>query len=322
MPELRRLASHHTGVKKMIKYLIRRILAAIPVLLGVSLIVFLMIHLIPGDPVQHILGEFASPERVAELRNQLGLNDPLPIQYLKFLSKAIRGDLGRSLISNVPVVDEIARAFPVTIQLAIYSIIVSSLFGLLAGIIAAVRHNTFWDQLAMIGALFGISTPSFWLALILMMIFAYNLGWFPISGYSGLSSLVLPTVVLAALSAGSIARITRSSMLEVLGQDYIRTARAKGLDEETVVLKHSLKNAMIPVVTLVGLQFGSLLAGAIITETVFALPGLGRLAVQAITTRDFPMIQGVTLFVATLFVLTNLIVDLMYGLIDPRIRLQ
>lgn len=306
----------------MIKYLIRRILAAIPVLLGVSLIVFLMIHLIPGDPVQHILGEFASPERVAELRNQLGLNDPLPIQYLKFLSKAIRGDLGRSLISNVPVVDEIARAFPVTIQLAIYSIIVSSLFGLLAGIIAAVRHNTFWDQLAMIGALFGISTPSFWLALILMMIFAYNLGWFPISGYSGLSSLVLPTVVLAALSAGSIARITRSSMLEVLGQDYIRTARAKGLDEETVVLKHSLKNAMIPVVTLVGLQFGSLLAGAIITETVFALPGLGRLAVQAITTRDFPMIQGVTLFVATLFVLTNLIVDLMYGLIDPRIRLQ
>lgn len=319
---MRRLASHHTGVKKMIKYLIRRILAAIPVLLGVSLIVFLMIHLIPGDPVQHILGEFASPERVAELRNQLGLNDPLPIQYLKFLSKAIRGDLGRSLISNVPVVDEIARAFPVTIQLAIYSIIVSSLFGLLAGIIAAVRHNTFWDQLAMIGALFGISTPSFWLALILMMIFAYNLGWFPISGYSGLSSLVLPTVVLAALSAGSIARITRSSMLEVLGQDYIRTARAKGLDEETVVLKHSLKNAMIPVVTLVGLQFGSLLAGAIITETVFALPGLGRLAVQAITTRDFPMIQGVTLFVATLFVLTNLIVDLMYGLIDPRIRLQ
>lgn len=306
----------------MIKYLIRRILAAIPVLLGVSLIVFLMIHLIPGDPVQHILGEFASPERVAELRNQLGLNDPLPIQYLKFLSKAIRGDLGRSLISNVPVVDEIARAFPVTIQLAIYSIIVSSLFGLLAGIIAAVRHNTFWDQLAMIGALFGISTPSFWLALILMMIFAYNLGWFPISGYSGLSSLVLPTVVLAALSAGSIARITRSSMLEVLGQDYIRTARAKGLDEETVVLKHSLKNAMIPVVTLVGLQFGSLLAGAIITETVFALPGLGRLAIQAITTRDFPMIQGVTLFVATLFVLTNLIVDLMYGLIDPRIRLQ
>ncbi len=306
----------------MIKYLIRRIIAAIPVLLGVSLIVFLMIHLIPGDPVQHILGEFASPERVAELRNQLGLNDPLPIQYLKFLSKAIRGDLGRSLISNVPVVDEIARAFPVTIQLAIYSIIVSSLFGLLAGIIAAVRHNTFWDQLAMIGALFGISTPSFWLALILMMIFAYNLGWFPISGYSGLSSLVLPTVVLAALSAGSIARITRSSMLEVLGQDYIRTARAKGLDEETVVLKHSLKNAMIPVVTLVGLQFGSLLAGAIITETVFALPGLGRLAVQAITTRDFPMIQGVTLFVATLFVLTNLIVDLMYGLIDPRIRLQ
>lgn len=306
----------------MIKYLIRRILAAIPVLLGVSLIVFLMIHLIPGDPVQHILGEFASPERVAELRNQLGLNDPLPIQYLKFLSKAIRGDLGRSLISNVPVVDEIARAFPVTIQLAIYSIIVSSLFGLLAGIIAAVRHNTFWDQLAMIGALFGISTPSFWLALILMMIFAYNLGWFPISGYSGLSSLVLPTAVLAALSAGSIARITRSSMLEVLGQDYIRTARAKGLDEETVVLKHSLKNAMIPVVTLVGLQFGSLLAGAIITETVFALPGLGRLAVQAITTRDFPMIQGVTLFVATLFVLTNLIVDLMYGLIDPRIRLQ
>lgn len=306
----------------MIKYLIRRIIAAIPVLLGVSLIIFLMIHLIPGDPVQHILGEFASPERVAELRNQLGLNDPLPIQYLKFLSKAIRGDLGRSLISNVPVVDEIARAFPVTIQLAIYSIIVSSLFGLLAGIIAAVRHNTFWDQLAMIGALFGISTPSFWLALILMMIFAYNLGWFPISGYSGLSSLVLPTAVLAALSAGSIARITRSSMLEVLGQDYIRTARAKGLDEETVVLKHSLKNAMIPVVTLVGLQFGSLLAGAIITETVFALPGLGRLAVQAITTRDFPMIQGVTLFVATLFVLTNLIVDLMYGLIDPRIRLQ
>lgn len=306
----------------MIKYLIRRIFSAIPVLLGVSLLVFLMVHLIPGDPAQHILGEFASPERVQELRDQLGLNDPLPIQYLNFLAKAVQGDLGKSLLSNAPVVQEIQRAFPVTIQLAFYSIIISSIFGLIAGVIASVKHNTFWDQFAMVGALFGISTPSFWLALIFMYIFAYNLGWFPISGYSGLASLVLPTAVLAALSAGSIARITRSSMLEVLGQDYIRTARAKGLDERTVVMRHSLKNAMIPVVTLVGLQFGALLAGAIITETVFALPGIGRLAVQAITTRDFPMIQGVVLFVATLFVVTNLVVDMMYGIIDPRIRLQ
>lgn len=306
----------------MVKYLIRRILSVIPVLLGVSIVVFLMVHLIPGDPVQHILGEFAAPERVEQLRNQLGLNDPLPVQYFNFLGKALHGDLGRSLISNTPVITDIKRAFPVTIQLALFSITLSSILGLIAGVIAAVRHNTIWDQLAMVGALIGISTPSFWLALIFMWIFAYNLGWFPISGYAGLRSLVLPTVVLAALSAGSIARITRSSMLEVLGQDYIRTARAKGLDEETVVMKHALKNAMIPVVTLVGLQFGSLLAGAIITETVFALPGLGRLAVQAITLRDFPMIQGVVLFVSVLFVLTNLIVDLMYGFIDPRIRLE
>ena len=306
----------------MVKYLIRRILSVIPVLLGVSIVVFLMVHLIPGDPVQHILGEFAAPERVEQLRNQLGLNDPLPVQYFNFLGKALHGDLGRSLISNTPVVTDIKRAFPVTVQLALFSITLSSILGLIAGVIAAVRHNTIWDQLAMVGALIGISTPSFWLALIFMWIFAYNLGWFPISGYAGLRSLVLPTVVLAALSAGSIARITRSSMLEVLGQDYIRTARAKGLDEETVVMKHALKNAMIPVVTLVGLQFGSLLAGAIITETVFALPGLGRLAVQAITLRDFPMIQGVVLFVSVLFVLTNLIVDLMYGFIDPRIRLE
>lgn len=306
----------------MVKYLIRRILSVIPVLLGVSIVVFLMVHLIPGDPVQHILGEFAAPERVEQLRNQLGLNDPLPVQYFNFLGKALHGDLGRSLISNTPVITDIKRAFPVTVQLALFSITLSSILGLIAGVIAAVRHNTIWDQLAMVGALIGISTPSFWLALIFMWIFAYNLGWFPISGYAGLRSLVLPTVVLAALSAGSIARITRSSMLEVLGQDYIRTARAKGLDEETVVMKHALKNAMIPVVTLVGLQFGSLLAGAIITETVFALPGLGRLAVQAITLRDFPMIQGVVLFVSVLFVLTNLIVDLMYGFIDPRIRLE
>ncbi|MBO8127044.1 MAG: ABC transporter permease [Firmicutes bacterium] len=306
----------------MFKYLIRRILSIIPVLLGVSVVVFLMVHLIPGDPAMHILGEFASPERVEQLREQLGLNDPLPIQYLKFLSRAVQGDLGNSLISNKPVVQEILRAFPVTIQLAFYSIILSSLIGLVAGVIASVKHNTVWDQVAMITAMFGISTPSFWLALILMWVFAYTLGWFPISGYSGLRSLVLPTVVLAALTAGSIARFTRSSMLEVLGQDYIRTARAKGLSSRSVVLKHALRNAMIPVVTLVGLEFGSMLAGAIITETVFALPGIGRLAVTAITTRDFPMIQGIVLFVATLFVITNLVVDMVYGYIDPRIRLQ
>lgn len=303
-------------------YIIRRILAAILVLLGVSVLVFSMLHLIPGDPVYLILGDFASEEEVAALRSALGLDRPLPVQYFEFMSGAVRGDMGRSIITGRHVSQEIARRFPLTVRIALLAVGIQILVGFSLGMLASLKHRRLPDNLAMLVALLGISTPSFWLALLLMLGFAVKLGWFPISGYTGFRSLILPSLTLGLLGGGSVARMTRSSMLEVLRQDYVRTARSKGLAERVVIYKHALKNAVIPVITLIGMSFGSLLGGAIITETVFAIPGVAQLAINGITRRDFPMVQGVVLLFAVVFTMANLIVDIIYAFVDPRIRYE
>jgi peptide/nickel transport system permease protein len=303
-------------------YILRRLAGAIPVFLGVSLLVFLMVHMIPGDPARYLLGEFASPEAIQGLRNQMGLNDPLPSQFLHYLGRVLTGDLGTSLITKVNVSAELVNRVPVTMRLAALSMLFGLVGGVLAGVIAAIRQNTIFDYGVMSLALIGISAPSFWIALLLMYTFAFRLSIFPVSGYTGMYSLILPAITLGALSAGSIARMTRSSMLEVLRHDFVRTARAKGLPQRVVVYKHALKNALLPVITLAGLQFGGLLGGSIITETVFALPGVGSYAIQAIGQRDFPVIQSVVLFSAVIFVFSNLAVDLIYGYLDPKIRYQ
>jgi len=280
----------------------------------------LMIHMVPGDPVRQMLGERATPEAVAALRHELGLDLPMHMQLGRFFVHLARGDLGRSLLTGVPVAQELLQRYRVTMQLAIYALIIEALLGVTVGILAAVRRGTAADYLATSMAVLGMSLPSFWLALALMWLFGYVLGWFPISGYQGVYHLVLPSFTLGILSAAYIARVTRSSLLEVLGQDYIRTARSKGLSERAVLYRHALKNALIPVVTMVGLDLGYLLGGAIVTETVFALPGVGSYVVKGILTRDFPVVQGGVLVVAATFVLVNLMVDLVYGALDPRVK--
>jgi len=268
-----------------------------------------------------MLSEFASPADQQALRQQLGLDRPLYIQYWRYLSGAMRGDLGRSVRSNRPVVNEIAWRLPNTLRLAVVAMLLAASGGGLVGIISAVRRNTVWDHATMLAALAGLSMPSFWLGLMLMIIFAVRLEWLPVAGYEGWQYVILPGITLAAGPAAVLARLTRSSMLEVLNQDFVRTARAKGLREQTVVVKHALKNSLIPVVTVLGLQFGHLMGGAVITESVFAWPGVGRLVVDAILARDFPVVQGTVLVIALGFVLVNLIVDVLYAYLDPRIRL-
>ncbi|MBY6053984.1 ABC transporter permease [Cytobacillus firmus] len=304
----------------MSKYIVKRILSMIVTLIGVSFLVFLMMHLIPGDPVTYILGDFASEESIAELRSTLGLDQPLYIQYFDYIRNVLQGDLGTSYITGLTVGEEIYARFPITFQLAVYSLIIGSLFGILMGILAAVKQNTIFDQLAMVISLIGISAPGFWIALFLIWIFSYQLNLFPISGYEGFHSLILPSITLGLGSAGNIARMTRSSMLEVIKQDFMRTAQAKGLALINMIFQHALQNAMIPVITLIGLQFGFLLAGAVVIETVFSLPGLGSFSIEAISKRDLPTVQGLVLFMAFLFIITNLIVDLVYSMVDPRIK--
>ena len=291
-------------------------------LLGVSILVFLMIHMIPGDPVQIILGEYATPEAAADLRNQLGLDQPLFMQYIQFMAGVLQGDLGTSYLTNLSVLDEITNRFPVTFQLAVYSLIIGAVLGIILGIVAAVKQNTIFDQLAMLVSLVGISAPGFWIALFLIFIFSYQIPIFPISGYDGFYSLILPSITLGLGTTGNIARMTRSSMLEVIKQDYMRTAEAKGVAIFRLIFRHGLQNALIPVITIIGLQFGSLLAGAVVTETVFALPGIGSMAIDAIATRDMPSVQGLVLFMASMFILVNLIIDIVYSFVDPRIKYE
>ena len=306
----------------MSSYLLKRVSSMALTLFGVSIIVFLMVHLIPGDPVTYILGDFATEDAVNKLKAQLGLDRPLLIQYFSYILGALQGDFGTSYITGYTVWEEILNRIPVTAQLALYSVILGTVFGVLLGVLAAVKQNTIFDRLAMMIALVGISAPGFWIALFLILIFSFQFGWFPISGYDGIYSLILPSVTLALGSAGNIARMTRSSMLEVIRQDYIRTAHAKGANMYRLIFKHCLQNAMIPVVTLVGLQFGYLLAGAVVTETVFALPGIGNLIIDSISTRDIPTVQGLILFIALTFIVVNLLVDVIYTMLDPRIKYE
>jgi peptide/nickel transport system permease protein len=296
-------------------------LLSVPVVVGVSVVVFSIVHLLPGDPVLAILsGANATPEQERELRAQLRLDDPLPLQYVRFVTRAVVGDFGRSIFTRRPVIQEIAEQLPSTLELAATAIVIASVVGLALGLLAAVWHNTWIDRAAMLVALGGVSMPSFWLGLLLIFVFSLHLGWFPATGGGDLPHLILPAVTLGMIAAAIIARLTRSSMLEVLGQDYVRTARAKGLGGFAVVVRHALKNALIPIITIFGLQFGNLLAGAVIVETVFSRPGLGRLIVGGILNKDFPLVQGTVLFVATVYVLINLLVDLAYAYADPRIR--
>ncbi|MEQ8757761.1 MAG: ABC transporter permease [Coleofasciculus sp. G1-WW12-02] len=334
----------------MTHYIIKRLLNLLPVLLGITLLVFLFLHLIPGDPATVMLGERATPEQVEALREQLGLNQPLPLQYLTFINNLLHLDFGTSIISGIPIIDEIITRFPATFELSLAAMIVAVILGIPAGVLAAVYKNRPADNITMIGSLLGVSMPVYWLGLLLIYLFAITLNWFPPSGRISieaglsfqpitgfylldailkldinllqdvLSHLILPALTLGTIPLAILARITRSSLLEVLSQDYIRTARAKGIPERWVILRHGLKNALLPVVTIIGLQFGTLLGGAILTETIFSWPGIGSWIYEGILARDYPIVQGGVVVISIIFVLVNLVVDISYALVDPRIK--
>lgn len=334
----------------MLAYIIRRIFVLIPTLLGVSLIVFFMLRLTPGDPAELLLGERATDKALQEVREHLGLNEPIYVQYGMFMKRLMKGDLGETIFTRQKVWIEIKQRFPATMELSVCALVLSCIVGIVLGIISATKQYSVFDYLSMLGALTGVSMPIFWLGLVLMLIFSVNLGWLPISGRLSVSvdlqaitnfyvldsiltknwvalkdsvwHLIMPAVTLSTIPTAIIARMTRSSMLEVLRQDYIKTAKAKGLSKFKVVYKHALRNALIPVVTTIGLQFGVLLCGAILTETIFAWPGVGKWMYDAVMQRDYMVIQGGTLIIATIFIVINLFVDLLYALINPKISMS
>jgi peptide/nickel transport system permease protein len=334
----------------VLPYVLRRLALLVPTLLGMSILTFSLIHLVPGDPAQVMLGERATPEAIANLRLELGLDRPLYVQYGRFLGGLLTGDLGRSLKTREKIVVEMAERFPATFELALAAILFAALFGVTAGILAARWRRSFFDVFVMAGSLAGVSMPIFWLGLLMILLFSVRLGWLPLAGrldpmlavpratgfllvdtllagkplafLDALRHLVLPAVVLGTIPLAVIARMTRAAVLDVLTQDYVRTAWAKGLSEARVLLVHVLKNALIPTITVIGLQFGYLLGGAVLTETIFAWPGVGRWLVLAVAARDFRAVQGGVLLLATVFVLVNLLVDLLYAVADPRIRLS
>ena len=332
----------------MTRYIIKRILLLAPMLLGVSMFVFLVLHLITTDPAALIQGQHATTAQIESLRRELGLNDPLYLQFGRFLWQLMHGDLGHSLMTKAPVTTEMLARFPATIELTFAALLIATVVGITVGVIAAVKQYSIFDYLSMAGALAGVSMPIFWLGLMLIILFSVNLGWLPEAGridigleparvtglflvdslitgnwpafISSLKHIILPAAALASYSMAIIARTTRSTMLEMVRQDYVRTARAKGLQESVVIYRHALRNAMIPVVTVIGLQMGSLLGGAVLTETVFSWPGIGGLLVNAILAADYPLVQGCVLLIATFFVLVKLLVDMLYAFLDPRIR--
>lgn len=306
----------------MLKYTIRRLLQTIPLLIAISFAAFIMMHLVPGDPVRNMMGIEASKEAVEAERERLGLNDPLLVQYGRFLGGVLQGDLGTSIFTKQSVTDEILKKYPATIKLALGGTIFASVVGILAGIVSAVKRNKLTDNIIMVLSLISVSTPSFFLALVLMLFFSLQLGWLPSMGLRTPLHYVLPIITLGMQSAGTIARTTRSSMLEVLGQDYIRTSRSRGIPERVIIYSHAFKNAIIPVLTIVGLRFGGLLAGSMLVETVFSIPGIGRYLVDAVLERDYPVVQSTVLVLACTFVLVNLIVDLLYAVADPKIRYE
>lgn len=304
----------------MLAYIARRLISIIPVLFGVSLLVFSIMQLIPGDPAEMVAGENASEADIINIRHQLGLDRPVHEQYFSFIGNAVTLDFGTSTRSKRPVIDELKLRLPATAELAVASMVFAAVTGLTIGIFAATRPNSIWDNLAMLLAISGVSMPTFWMGIMLILLFPVTLGFLPTSGRGGIEHLILPALTLGSTSAAIIARQTRSAMLEVLGRDYVRTARAKGLKEGTVIWRHGFRNAMITTVTILGLQFGFLLGGAVITETVFAWPGVGRLVVDAIKYRDFPVVQATVLVLATMFVMVNFVVDMIYVALDPRVK--
>jgi len=334
----------------MLAYFVRRILVLIPTLLGISIIVFLMLRITPGDPAELLLGERATEQALKEIREHLGLNEPLHVQYGMFLKRLMKGDLGETIWSRQKVWIEVKERFPATIELSVAALFISCFFGIIFGIISATRQYSIFDYLSMLGALIGVSMPIFWLGLVFMLIFSLHLGWLPLSGRlsvgidleiitnfyildsvltknwaalkDALWHIIMPAVTLSTIPMAIVARMTRSAMLEVLRQDYIKTAKAKGLSRFVVTFKHALRNALIPVVTTIGLQFGVALGGAILTETIFAWPGVGKWMFDAVMKRDYMVIQGGTLFIAALFVVINLAVDMLYAVINPRISVQ
>ena len=303
----------------MTGYIIRRLLLAIPVLIGVSILVFAMIRFIPGDPARAIAGVHASPEYIEQVRRDLLLDEGIHVQYYVYMTNLLKGDLGRSTFTRRPVATELMQRLPNTLVLAATAMVIASMIGLTAGIVSATKRYSFFDNFSMLAALVGVAAPVFWLGVMFQILFSVNLGWFPSGGIGTWKHLVLPALTLGLATAALIARITRSSMLEVLRQDYVTTARSKGLVERVVIYKHALKNALIPVVTVMGLQFGTLLGGAVLTETVFSWPGIGRLMVDSILARDYPVVQGAVLMLAVFFVMINLVVDVIYAFLDPRI---
>src|SRR5215469_4779254 len=305
----------------MLRYIGERALQAVPVLVGITVVTFLMLHLVPGDPVLLFAGEKPMSEaQAAEIRHQLGLDRPLLIQYEEYVGRLLRGDLGRALRSQRPVLDSILEVLPATVQLTLAALAIATAIGLALGIAAALAHRTWLDTAAMGVAILGVSMPVFYSSLLLLLLFSFTLGWFPATGEGGFDHLILPATALGLISSAVLARLVRSGMLGVLRQDYIVTARAKGLSRRLVVWRHALRNALIPVITMVGLQLGALLGGAVVTETIFSRPGLGRLAVDAILNRDFPLVQGTVLVAAVVYVLVNLLVDIAYAAVDPRIH--
>jgi peptide/nickel transport system permease protein len=309
----------------MYGFVLKRLALAVPVLLGIATIIFFLMFAIPGDPVQLLMGQHGDPETAATIRAELGLDKPLYVQYFRFIGRLLKGDLGRSYRQRREVTEILFERLPATLKLGTAALCIAVLFGITAGIIAALNRNRPVDGVVMVGSLVGISTPVFWLGLMLIVVFAVRLKWLPVAGYGtggDLRHLVLPAVSLSLVYLGYIARITRSSLLEVIGMEFLRTARAKGLGQRTAAVKHGLRNALIPIVTVIGLNFAGLLGGAVATETVFAWPGIGRAMVDAIRMRDIPVIEGGVILLSLSFVLINLLVDISYSFIDPRVKLE
>lgn len=306
----------------MITFIARRILLAIPTLFGVLVVVFLLLYAAPGDPVQAMVGERADAATIARLRAELKLDDPLTTQFAHYATGVISGNLGRSYITNRPITEDIKERFPRTLQLAGAAMLLATLLGVTVGTLAALRPHGWFDRLALAATYLGVSFPVYWIGLLLILAFAVTLKWLPASGYGGFTFLILPALALGSRSIAFLARITRSAMLETLNADYVRTAKAKGLAARSVVVRHALRNALIPVITVIGLDFGAYLTGSILTETIFSWPGLGRYVVMAISRRDLPAVQGAILFLSVVFVVVNLLTDIAYGKVDPRARLS
>ena len=306
----------------MVHFIVRRILQTIPVLFGVIVITFILMYMVPGDPVVSMVGERYDEETIHKLRKELHLDDSLPMQFVHYVSNVLRGDFGKSFITGGPVSEELLIKFPNTLILAVASMIIAIITGLTMGIVSSLRPQSILDKITMLFALAGISAPVFWVGLMLVLFIGVFLQWLPPTGFGGVEYIILPAITLGLRSAAYLARLTRATMLDVLNQDYIRTARMKMLPEWKVILKHGFPNILIPIITVIGTDFGSYLSGAVLTESIFGWPGIGRYALEAILKRDFPVIQGTVLFMALMFILANLIVDIFYGIVDPRMRIE